>query len=252
VSGASQGGDADYLLDDLEAAEGWHFWFRARRQLVLWAIRRYLPELRSLIDVGCGTGSLVEELRRQRPDLTVAGCDLLFDAVRRARRRVRDVALFQADVLRLPLRRCFDAVLALDVIEHVDDDGGALSEMFRIVRPGGGLLITVPQHQWLWSEVDEFSHHRRRYSRSGVIHRVQNAGFEVLRCTSIFASTLPLVALRRLRRSATFDPAAELRVPAAVNAAMAALIAPEWAIIKAGVSLPAGGSLMVVARRPVS
>jgi SAM-dependent methyltransferase len=245
--------DADYQLDDLVAAEPWHFWFRARRQLVLWALRSYFPRLRSLLDVGCGTGFLLEELRRTSPDLALAGCDVLLEAVCRARQRLRDVRLFQADILHLPVRRQLDAITALDVIEHLDEDAEALAEMFRALNPGGGLLVTVPQHQWLWSVVDEFSRHRRRYSRADVLAKMHAAGFEVLRCTSFFSSTLPLVALRRFRpRGQAFDPAAELRIPGVLNAAAAALLQPEWLLIRAGASLPIGGSLMVVAQRPLS
>jgi SAM-dependent methyltransferase len=245
--------DSDYLLDDLVAAEPWHFWFRARRQLVLWALRSYFPRLRSLLEVGCGTGFLLDELRRTRPDIALAGCDVLLEAVCRARWRLPDVRLFQADIRRLPVLRQFDTITALDVIEHVDDDGEALSEMFQALDPGGGLLVTVPQHQCLWSAVDEFSRHRRRYSRADVLAKMHAAGFEVLRCTSFFSSTLPLVALHRFRPGGqAFDPAAELRIPRVLNAAAGALLQPEWLLIKAGASLPIGGSLMVVARRPHS
>lgn len=244
--------DADYLLDDLEVAERSHFWFRARRQLVLWALRFHFPRIRTLLDVGCGTGFLLDDLRRASPDIALAGCDLLFDGVRRARTRLHQVPLFQADVGHLPVRQQFDVMTALDVIEHVDDDRHALGEMFRAIQPGGGLLVTVPQHQWLWSEVDEFSRHRRRYGRADLIGKVRGAGFEVLRCTSFFTTTLPLMALRRLRAKPIFDPAAELRIPAAMNTAAAAALRPEWLLIRAGLSLPLGGSLMVVARRPQS
>ena len=68
--------DADYLLDDIAAAEPWHFWFRARRRLVLWALRFYFPSLRSVLDVGCGTGFVLDGLQRSSPDLALAGSDI--------------------------------------------------------------------------------------------------------------------------------------------------------------------------------
>ncbi len=246
-------GDADYLLDELVAAEAWHFWFRARRQLVLWALGRYFPSCRSVIDVGCGTGFVVQELQRTSPHLRVVGCDILHEAVLAARRRQQNLPVFQADVLRLSVRRQFDVIAALDVIEHLDDDEGALSEMFRTLQNGGGLIVTVPQHQWLWSQIDEFSHHRRRYDRAGLVGKLQAAGFDVLHCTSFFLSTLPLMMLGRIsRRAGACDPAAELRISRAANALAGALLRPEWLFLRAGVSLPIGGSLMAIARRPVS
>jgi SAM-dependent methyltransferase len=246
--------DAEYLLADLAAAESWHFWFLARRKLALWALQAHFPWLRNLLEVGCGTGFVLSELRRSFPaDVTLAGCDIRFDAVSAARHRLRQVTLFQGDVLRLPVQRRFDAIAALDVIEHVDDDRKALSEMFNVLKPGGGLLVTVPQHPWLWSEVDEFSRHRRRYRRRDLLEKARAAGFEVLRCTSFFSSTMPLMVVSRLRRRGdAFDAAAELRIPRALNAVAAALLQPEWLLVRAGVSLPIGSSLVVVARRPLS
>jgi SAM-dependent methyltransferase len=246
-------GDAEYLFDDLVAAEAWHFWFRARRTLVLWALRKYFPACRSVIDVGCGTGFVVQELQRTSPTLRVVGCDILHQAVSTARRRQPDLHLFQGDVLRLSVQRQFDVIAALDVIEHLDDDEGALSEIFRTLQDGGGLIVTVPQHQWLWSQIDDFSHHRRRYDRAGLLGKLRAAGFEVLHCTSFFLSTLPLMVLGRFsRRDGACDPAAELRISRAANALAGALLRPEWFLLRAGASLPIGGSLMAIARRPVS
>jgi SAM-dependent methyltransferase len=245
--------DAEYLLADLAAAESWHFWFQARRKLALWALRAHFPQVRTLLEVGCGTGFVLSELRRSLPsDVSLAGCDIRFDAVAAARHRLREVMLFQGDVLRLPLRLQFDAIAALDVIEHLDDDRKALSEIFNALKPGGGLLVTVPQHPWLWSAVDEFSRHRRRYRRRDLLEKARAAGFEVLRCTSFFSSTVPLIVISRFRRRGqAFDAAAELRIPRPLNAVAAALLQPEWLLIRAGVSLPIGSSLVVVARRPL-
>jgi len=246
--------DAEYLVADLVAAESWHFWFKARRKLVLWALRTFFPGLRSILEVGCGAGFVLSDLRRSSPSGTfLAGCDVRYEAVSLARRRTRDVLFFQGDALRLPVRCEFGGIAALDVIEHLDDDRRALTEMYHVLRPGGGLLLTVPQHQWLWSEVDEFSRHRRRYGRRDLREKVETAGFDVLHCTSFFSSTLPLMAASRFRRRGqAFDPAAELRIPRALNAAAAALLQPEWLMVRAGLSLPFGSSLLVVARRPSS
>jgi SAM-dependent methyltransferase len=137
----------------------------------------------------------------------------------------------------------------LDVIEHIDDDAGAVASIHEVVRPGGGLIVTVPQHDWLWSEVDVFSCHRRRYVRSRLVRIVRAAGFRVERLTSIFALTLPLLLLSRLRQRRTFDPAREFHIPRPLNAALSFITDMEWAGLSAGIDFPAGGSLLLVARR---
>jgi SAM-dependent methyltransferase len=243
-------GDADYLLGDLVAAESWHFWFKSRRRLVVWALRAYSPSLHSLLEVGCGTGFVLGDLRRRFPEAMLVGCDRLFAALQGARERTSGVLFLQGDLHRLPIGRQFDAISALDVIEHLDDDRGALMELFGALKPGGALLVTVPQHQWLWSAVDEFSRHRRRYSRAGLLEKIRAAGFDVQRCTSFFAATLPMIAWARLRGDVP-DPGSELHISRALNAVAAALLVPEWLLVLAGVSLPFGSSLVVVARRPL-
>ena len=247
------GTDADYPHDALFAAEDAHFWFRARAKLLVWALGRHFPRAASVLDVGCGRGSVLAAIRRARPSLTLAGAEVLADGRRAAQRRLPGVALYQVDARRLPFDREFDVVTSCDVLEHLDDDREAARELFRAVVPGGGLVATVPQHRWLWSPFDAFSHHRRRYERAELVGVVEQAGFVVERVTSFVTTLLPLVLLSRLRRrrlNGDFDPTAELRVAGAANALLERTLDAERLMIRAGLSLPIGSSLLVVARRP--
>jgi hypothetical protein len=123
--------------------------------------------------------------------------------------------------------------------------------MRHTLRPGGLLVLTVPQHPALWSAVDDFSRHRRRYTRKELIGKVRGAGYDIARCTSCFSLTLPMLIVARQRPTRrTFDPVAELRIPRFLNWLLGALVAVESLVIKLGISLPAGGSLLVIARRP--
>jgi SAM-dependent methyltransferase len=245
-------GDADYAHEAIAAAEARHFWFDTRRRLVIGAVRRHCPQARSLLEVGTGTGFVLEGVRAAFPGLAVSGADALLASLARAARRLEGAALFQMDARRIPFRDEFDALLALDVIEHVEEDEAALREMLCALRPGGALVLTVPQHPWLWSTVDAWSGHRRRYTRRLLLGRLGAAGFRVASLTSFTSLLLPLLALARLRRPKLqeFDPLAELRIAPATNAVLRLVSAMERTLIRAGVPLPAGGSLLVVARRP--
>ena len=154
--------DADYLDADIQAAEASHFWFHARRRHVRWVLDRYFSEARLVLDVGCGTGFVLEGLQRGDRSRVLAGCDARIETLAMARRTLPGVLLFAADVEALPVRAQFDVVTALDILEHVDEDVRALAALRDVIKPGGGLILTVPQHPWLWSEVDDFSRHRRR------------------------------------------------------------------------------------------
>lgn len=246
------GSDAHYIHDDLVAAEPQHFWFRNRRRLILWALREHFPQVRRFLEVGCGTGFILEGIREACPDATLAGSDALASALRYAGVRLHGAELFQMDVRRIPFRAEFDVIGAFDVLEHIDEDDAVLAEMRRAVRPGGGLLLTVPQHDFLWSAVDDYSRHRRRYNRRELRAKLERAGFRVLRTTSFTALVLPLLLLSRLRHrrlTPGFDPAAELRVGRVVNTVMAAMLGIEFRLVTGGVSFPAGGSLLAVASR---
>ena len=88
-----------------------------------------------------------------------------------------------------------------DVLEHIDDDTGTLRHIFSVLEPGGVLVLTVPAHPFLFDEMDELAHHRRRYRRSELGDKLRRAGFEVRRLTHFMAPLVPLVAVRWLVRA---------------------------------------------------
>jgi len=152
----------------------------------------------------------------------------------------------------IPFEHEFDVIGAFDVLEHIAEDDGVLSEMFRAVKPGGGIMLTVPQHPFLWSYKDESSYHKRRYTRGKLVKKVERTGFEIIRVTSFVSFLLPLMLLARLRQrkpKEDYDPMAELKISGYLNALLEKVLAFERILIKSGFSLPVGGSLLVIARR---
>jgi 2-polyprenyl-3-methyl-5-hydroxy-6-metoxy-1,4-benzoquinol methylase len=248
---AGNPGDAAYLHDVLAEAETEHFWFVARGHLILWALQRYFPDARTFCDLGCGSGAMLKTIHERRPELRLTAADALTEGLSRARLRVPAAEFVQLDLQRLPFDAEFDVVGIFDVLEHLDDDVAMLEALRSAIVPGGGFVITVPQHQWLWSAVDEFSHHRRRYSRRELVEKIRRAGFRLEYVTSFMTLLLPVLVMSRLRRHdpAAFDPASELRIGRTSNRLLAALCAIEQRAMRLGCPLPAGGSLLAVARR---
>jgi SAM-dependent methyltransferase len=245
----STGADADYLHDALAAAEQRHFWFVSRAALLGWAMRRYFPNAHSILEVGCGTGGVTGAIRRAFPDATIVAGDADPGGLGHARRQAPHVQFLRMDAVHLPFDARFDVGGAFDVIEHLDDDGEALAALRSAVKPGGGVLITVPQHPSLWSAVDDFSRHRRRYTRAELRSKLEKAGLEIIRMTSFMTLVLPLMLLSR-RTPGRFDPERELKIPEAANACLRMLLTVERGLIALGASLPLGGSLLAIARRP--
>jgi SAM-dependent methyltransferase len=236
------------LLPDAEERS---FWFRARNRLIVWALQRYFPRARSFLEVGCGTGFVLRGLRDAFPDLELTGSELFEQGLDVARRRLSDVRLIRLDARQLPFEAEFDVVGSFDVIEHINEDEMALASIFRALKPGGGLLLTVPQHPHLWSAADEFGRHVRRYRRGELVDKLERAGFCVEHVTSFVTLLLPVMAISRIRqrRLDTFDPLSEYRHSRTVDVALERVMDVERAMIRAGLSLPLGGSLLAVGRR---
>jgi SAM-dependent methyltransferase len=226
------------------------FWFRERNRLIVSSLRRHFPGARSFLEVGCGGGVVLAALRDAFPGLRLVGGELYEEGLAVARRRVPEAELVALDARDLGFADEFDVVGAFDVLEHLDDDEDVLRQMRAAARPGGGILVLVPQHRWLWSEHDEIVEHRRRYTRPELLAKADRAGIETIEVTSFVTTLLPAMALSRLvdRIRGTTDPVANLE-PRGLNAVFERVLAGERRLIERGVSLPFGGSLMLVGRR---
>ena len=153
-----------HYFPSLAAIEREHYWFASRRQVVRDVLRSAVPDLsrRALFDLGCGTGGLLQFLGDS--GIALAGaCDAYPESLAIVRRLV-DAPLVLVDEGRFPpLGSGYGLVSLFDVLEHIDDDTGTLRHIFSVLEPGGVLVVTVPAHPFLFDEMDELAHHRRRY-----------------------------------------------------------------------------------------
>ncbi len=140
---------------------------------------------------------MLEGLAQARPGLRLTGTEIYAEAIAFAERRVPAACFVRADARRLPLGSAFDAAGAFDVLEHILEEREVLAELRRVLRPGGGLLLTVPQHPGLWTPSDDPAGHVRRYSRTGLRRLVEEEGFEVFFATGFVSLLFPLMAAAR-------------------------------------------------------
>ena len=250
---AGNGFKPEYFSKLARLEEG-NFWFRARNQLIQWALRDYFPNAKSFFEVGCGTGFVLSGIRADFPRMRLVGSEIFGDGLAFARARLPQVELYQMDAQRIPFECEFDVVGAFDVLEHLVEDESALTQMFKSTQPGGGLLVTAPQHRFLWSASDQYAMHQRRYNRAELRRKVESAGFQIERITSFNSLLLPLMIWSRLQRKRNhdFQPWREFEIGAALNKTLESILKFERMVIKTGVSFPAGGSLLLVGRKPLS
>jgi SAM-dependent methyltransferase len=231
----------------MRALCGTHWWFLGRKHLLRALLGSAVVRDLLILDAGCGTG-LAEDVLD--PLGTVIGIDVAPEALC-DRASTCPERLCLASIDPAPFRSgIFDLVVALDIIEHIEDDAAALREMHRLCRPGGRLLITVPAYDWLRSAHDEALGHYRRYSVRQIADLMRDAGFRPTKVSYSVTAPFPAaVAFRFLRRLLRSSGGSDMfEVPRLINSAMTALMRLEAALIKR-VNLPFGLSVVAIGIR---
>jgi SAM-dependent methyltransferase len=245
------GFDSDFF-DELAGLEADYFWFIARNELIVGLANKYFPDARRFLEIGCGNGAVLHAIARSRAWKRLVGSELQPSGLANAIKRLPSgVEFVQMDARDIPAVGAFDLTGAFDVIEHIADDKAVLRALRAATQPGGGIIIAVPQHPWLWSRADDLGHHQRRYRRGELEAKLVGSGFEVLFSSSFTAVLLPLMAASRLkrgRREVDEDIYHEFRLNPHVNRLLTTILRAEVGMTLAGWKWPAGGSRIVVGR----
>jgi ubiquinone/menaquinone biosynthesis C-methylase UbiE len=242
--------DAEYkTMFEIETS---YWWFVARRRLlseVVAGLRRD-PGKTVFLDVGCGTGLNCAVLSKFGK---VFGADSSPQALAFGdSRHIENLVLSKAEDLQFP-DEMFDVLTAMDVLEHTDNDLTALKEMWRVTKPGGTLIVTVPAYGFLWSEHDEALQHRRRYSAHELRNKLTNAGFVVQRST-YFITTMffPIFFMRiwqNLTKTSLEAKTSHVIFPKWLNSLLVGILDIERVYLRWS-NLPFGVTILAVARKP--
>ena len=238
------------------AAEDRQWWYAGMRAIGFGLLDQALRTrsgpsrtARRFLDAGCGTGLNLEHLADRGQ---AVGIDLSAEAVRFC--LSRGVTVVRGSVLTLPFpERSFDGLVSFDVLYHawVTDDREAMGELARVLRPDGLLLVRVPALKVLWGAHDEAVHSRHRYTKGELRALLEGAGLEVLRLTYCNSILFPLLLVRRtVDRLASRHGSDVEFLPAPVEWLFRQLLLVEAALIRRGLNLPLGASVVALARKP--
>jgi len=244
-------------LHEEEAGSG-HPIDNASRKAALYSLRHFGTAERPIIlDVGCSSGYMLEEIRKSLPEAVLIGSDYLSAPLVGLAKRMPDLPFLQFDLRRCPLPdACVDVVTALNVLEHIDRDEEALGQVFRILRPGGLAHVECPAGPHLFDVYDEYLMHHRRYRRADLVKMARRVGFEILRATHLGFLVYPAFWFvkkrnRRLARRNRQEAAAQVKShirETGASALMATLMRLELALFKF-VNFPFGIRTVLILRK---
>lgn len=249
----------DALLERTFDAEQRHFWFRGFRRFVAPLIKqaatgRSTPRL---LDAGCGTGANLAFLQQYG---IAFGLELYTRGLQFGHARGFP-RLMQGSVTHLPFADAsMDVVLSFDVLYCLESpaEQAAIREMFRVLRPGGSVVINVAALDILKGDHSALGGEVRRYTKPELRDKLARAGFQIARLTYTNATLFPITAsvraLQRLRGvKAEENNRGDFYVPPApINALFSGVLAVESTLIDAGVDMPVGSSLLCLAKKPGS
>ena len=229
--------------------EGFHWWFSVRRKL----LRSILPSLPLplgllALDVGCGTGSNLELLRAE--GLSVIGLDHSLYALSLAKMNTQQ-PFINGDLNKLPIRSgSIGLIIAMDILEHLEDDRSGIRECFQALKRGGILILTVPAFKWLWGIQDVATQHKRRYKMKEILNLLTMEGFEIVKSSYFnFFLFFPILIVRRATHLLRLKIRSENEINSPLlNSLLKGIFSLEPYILE-HFSFPFGVSILCIARK---
>lgn len=238
------------IYDTYFKLEDSHWWFLGRKKILADIIAHIVPRrVESACDIGCGKGENLVLLSRVADSLS--GIEMSPEAVALARTRFPHAAIETGSFPGISVPHNTDLVTMFDVLEHIEDDAGALNTIRGSLAPGGLLVCTVPAFPFLWSAHDDIVHHKRRYTKRTLRRALEKAGFVVERTTYFNAFFfVPTCVFRMVKRLVSHTPSSDLfPFPLLINSVFTLLFGAERFLLRI-LDLPFGVSVLAIARKP--
>jgi len=231
------------------------FWVRSRNRLFSWMVRNECKRFEKVnyLDIGCATGNFINHIKKDKK-IKITGSEIYMGGLLLAKKHLPEIDFIQFDITEGVLGRQFNVITAFDVLEHIDNDELSIEHISKMLIVDGVFILSVPQHMFLWSKLDEIVFHKRRYTRSEILKKLRENGLEPIRVTSHVFSLFPFMALSRMLgrfRSIKLNKGLEDHVvfSMSLNWIFDKVMRLDELLIKFGINLPYGGTLIVVAQK---
>ena len=239
------------MYEYFNAIEERHWWFQARKEIVLRLIDQHYEKGKKLevLDIGCGTGMTLKALEKYGE---VWGLDKNIKAIEYSKKKAPEAQVMQGSFPAQVPAKQFDIITVLDVIEHIEEDGRALQKLAQTLKPNGIAVITAPAYKLHWTGHDDMNEHKRRYTAPELKQKLRDAGLEIKKIS--YYNTLlffPIAAAKIMSR--VFSPHAKSHFtaappPAFLNLPLKAIFAFEKYLLP-HINFPFGISIIAVATR---
>lgn len=261
-SDVDDGGQGEYSRAAMEITADialQSFWVRSRNRTFSRLIANYCKEsgFSSFFELGCATGDFLNYLNSHVHWLKLSGSDNMPEAVHAAQTALPEIQIFRLDAKQLDRDNEIDAIGAFDLLEHITEDELVMSQAFQALKPGGLFFMSVPQHKFMWSQLDEKIQHKRRYGRQELIKKLKETGFQIEYITSLVTLLFPAMVLQRfiVDRAVADKDDEDISPYVSFNPLLNAIFDKVMRIdeffIHRRISLPFGGTLVAVARKPI-
>ena len=229
------------------------FWFKNRNKIISFLIDKF-PIDKEFLEIGCGSGYVINHLSKCFPNQKFTGSEIYLEGLKLAKLRVSEnVKLIQFDATEIVFNEKYNGIGAFDVIEHIEEDELVLSNIYKSLKPAGRVFISVPQYMFMWSQEDDAACHKRRYTKKELTNKLVEAGFKVEFVSSYMFLLFPLMLFSRLignkKKKSNEEMTQALYPGKFLNSLLNSFAYLDYLLIKMGISLPYGGSLLVVARK---
>jgi SAM-dependent methyltransferase len=235
----------------MEEHEKNYWWHLGRLRIIKTYVSRALVDKQKakIMNVGCGTGGTIDMLEKFG---TVDNVDISDDAISFMKQNGY-TRLTKVDDIALPFKdKTYDMVGAFDVLEHIENQTGALKEWKRILKDDGAVVITVPAYQWLWSDHDKSLYHERRYTTARIKQAATEAGLRVEKKSYAIVFSLPLVVafryINKITGKETDSETSYVEVPKWVNSLFTQFLYLE-ALMHNFIKFPFGTTVVTILKK---